>query len=340
MILEMAADGLADRVALGSRDDGVTFAELGRRSRRAATVLAGMPCTHVVLVDENSPAVPIGLFGSAIASTPFVPVNYRLADDRLRAIISQVTPALVVAGRGVPERLAGLEGIQLIERADFLAMVEDEAVEETDGWDCDPEAVAVLLFTSGTTGDPKAAVLRHRNLASYVVGSVEFGAAAEDECAIVSVPPYHIAAISSVLTDHLLRSPSGPTRGVRPGPLGGDRAGRVGDPRDGRPDDARSDPGRRRGRRVGAAESAVAVLRRGPDARTGGRAGAADAPRRRPRQRLRLDRDLEHDRAARPRTPPRARSRATTRRSGPASDRSARRSRESSSRSATPPAHR
>ncbi len=200
MILEMAADGLADRVALGSRDDGVTFAELGRRSRRAATVLAGMPCNHVVLVDENSPAVPIGLFGSAIASTPFVPVNYRLADDRLRAIVSQVTPALVIAGRGVPERLVGLEGIQLIERAHFLTMVEDEAVEESDGWGCDPETVAVLLFTSGTTGDPKAAVLRHRNLASYVVGSVEFGAAAEDECAIVSVPPYHIAAISSVLT--------------------------------------------------------------------------------------------------------------------------------------------
>jgi fatty-acyl-CoA synthase len=58
----------------------------------------------------------------------------------------------------------------------------------------------VLLFTSGTTGEPKAAVLRHRNLASYIITSLEFGAAAEDEAAVVSVPPYHIASVSSVLS--------------------------------------------------------------------------------------------------------------------------------------------
>ena len=58
----------------------------------------------------------------------------------------------------------------------------------------------MLLFTSGTTGEPKAAVLRHMNLASYLVGSLEFGSAGENEAAITSVPPYHIAAVSSVLS--------------------------------------------------------------------------------------------------------------------------------------------
>ena len=38
----------------------------------------------------------------------------------------------------------------------------------------DPDEVAVLLYTSGTTAAPKAAVLRHRHLASYVIGTVEF----------------------------------------------------------------------------------------------------------------------------------------------------------------------
>ena len=84
MILEMAADSLGDRVAVGPLDGGLTFAELGHRARRAGTWLAGQPGDHVVLVDENSPAVPIALFGAAIAGKPFVPVNYRLADDRLR----------------------------------------------------------------------------------------------------------------------------------------------------------------------------------------------------------------------------------------------------------------
>ncbi|MCH2411649.1 MAG: fatty acid--CoA ligase family protein, partial [Acidimicrobiales bacterium] len=63
------------------------------------------------------------------------------------------------------------------------------------------EDVAVLLFTSGTTGDPKAAVLRQRHLVSYILGSVEFGSAGEEEAALVSVPPYHVAGIAAVLSN-------------------------------------------------------------------------------------------------------------------------------------------
>ena len=200
MILEMAAESLGDRVALGPRDGGLTFAQLGHRARRAGTWLAAQPGDRVVLIDENSPAVPIALFGSAIAGKPFVPVNYRLSDERLGSIVRRAAPAIVIAGAGVGPRLEGLDGIEIIERADFLTTVEDESIDETDGWGCDPEATAVLLFTSGTTGEPKAAVLRHLNLASYLVSSLEFGSAAEDEATIISVPPYHIASVSSVLS--------------------------------------------------------------------------------------------------------------------------------------------
>ena len=64
----------------------------------------------------------------------------------------------------------------------------------------DPEDTAVLLFTSGTTGAPKAAVLRQKHLVSYILGSVEFACATEDEAALVCVPPYHIAGIAAVLS--------------------------------------------------------------------------------------------------------------------------------------------
>jgi acyl-CoA synthetase (AMP-forming)/AMP-acid ligase II len=57
-----------------------------------------------------------------------------------------------------------------------------------------------VLFTSGTTGVPKAALLRQRHLVSYVLGSVEFGAAGEDEAALVSVPPYHVAGVAAMLS--------------------------------------------------------------------------------------------------------------------------------------------
>jgi fatty-acyl-CoA synthase len=200
MILEMASESFDERIGLVSLDGAYTFGDLGRRSRRAGTILSGLPGDRVVLIDENSPAVPIGLFGSAIAGKPFVPVNYRLADERLRAIVARAAPATVIVGEQVAERLAGVDGLTIVDRAAFLDQVADESVEQGDSWSCNPSDCAVLLFTSGTTGEPKAAVLRHENLAAYVVGSVEFGSASEDEATIVSVPPYHIAAVSSVLS--------------------------------------------------------------------------------------------------------------------------------------------
>jgi len=62
----------------------------------------------------------------------------------------------------------------------------------------DPDEVAILLFTSGTTGPPKAAVIRHKHITSYILSTVEFGAAGERDGALVSVPPYHIAGMAAV----------------------------------------------------------------------------------------------------------------------------------------------
>nr|WP_222849596.1 AMP-binding protein [Trebonia kvetii] len=62
------------------------------------------------------------------------------------------------------------------------------------------DSPAVLLFTSGTTAKPKGAVLRHGHLLSYVLGTVDFGSAAEADAVLVSVPPYHIAGVGSVLS--------------------------------------------------------------------------------------------------------------------------------------------
>ncbi len=200
MLLQMAADGMGDRVALGSADGGTTMAELAARSRRAGTVLAGLPGDRVAMVDLNSEAVPIALFGAALAGKAFVPINYRLTDGQLRDLVRRTAPATVIAGDGVADRLGPIPGIEFLDRKEFLHRAADRSVEEADPYAGDPDSVAVLLYTSGTTGDPKAAVLRNRNLTSYVISTVEFAGAGEDEAAVVSVPPYHIAGISSVLT--------------------------------------------------------------------------------------------------------------------------------------------
>lgn len=198
LLLEMAAEAMGDRVAVGSLDGGLSYDELLDRARRTAAVIAGSAVERAGLVDLNSEFVPQVLFAAGLAGVPFVPVNYRLADDRLRAVLARTAPALVLADPAVAGRVGAVEGVQLCTRQ-ILAGRVSEAV-AAGGAQVEPEEIGVLLFTSGTTGEPKAAVLRHRHLTAYVMSTVEFMGAPEGDAALVSVPPYHIAGVAAVLT--------------------------------------------------------------------------------------------------------------------------------------------
>jgi fatty-acyl-CoA synthase len=198
MLLEMVADGAGDRLVLGSRSGGMTGAALLAAARQAAARFLASGASHVVLLDLNSEAVPVSLFGAALAGLPFVPVNYRLTDEQLASILGRVTPGVLVAGEETAARVPAGTGLTIVPRGEILRPAVAAEVPELP-W-VEPEEIAVLLFTSGTTGEPKAAVLRHRHLVSYIIGSVEFLSAGEDEAQLISVPPYHIAGISSILS--------------------------------------------------------------------------------------------------------------------------------------------
>src|SRR3712207_3802296 len=114
MLLEMAADGAPARVAVGSRSGGITTAALQARARGAAAQFLARGVAHVGMVDVNSDAVPIALFGAAVAGVPFAPINYRLPDDQLRAIVARLAPGLVVAGPDVESRIGSIDGIDVI----------------------------------------------------------------------------------------------------------------------------------------------------------------------------------------------------------------------------------
>jgi len=198
MLLEMAAAGHGERVAVQCGSEVLSYAELFAASGAAARELASSGAAHLALLDVSGLAAPVALFAAARAGVPYVPLNYRLTDNELDALLERIAPVQLVTD---PERAAlfcARGGRSVAARDVFLAR--SRAPSDGPVWPDNPEAIAVLLFTSGTTGTPKAAVLRHRHLVSYVLGSVEFASAGEDEATLVSVPPYHVAGVAAILS--------------------------------------------------------------------------------------------------------------------------------------------
>ena len=198
MLLEMVAEAAGDRVAVGPRDGGLTYGTLLEESRRTATWLRNEGVANVAMVGPNSEVIPLLMFGSALAGMPFAPVNYRLGDEQLGAILQRLAPAVAVVDDDVVGRLGELDGVDVLTTAEFAEA--RAAIDTIDEAPAGPDDVAILLFTSGTTGEPKAAVLRHRHLTSYILSTVEFLGADDDEAQLVSVPAYHVAGASAVLS--------------------------------------------------------------------------------------------------------------------------------------------
>src|SRR5579871_5760890 len=199
LLLEMAAGAFPERLAVGSLRDGTTFEELAARVRASSALLASYDVDNVVFVGLNGPALPTAMFAAGELGRPFAPLNYRLPATELRKLVARTAPAVAIVDDDMLPRLGAPDGVALVARSRFEAAWSDADLRAAPPPEADPD-IAVLLFTSGTTGEPKVAVLRHRHVTSYVISTVEFMGAEEDEAALVSVPPYHIAGVAAALT--------------------------------------------------------------------------------------------------------------------------------------------
>jgi acyl-CoA synthetase (AMP-forming)/AMP-acid ligase II len=196
LLLDMAAAGRHDEVAVQAGGDRLTTGELLAGAWGGAEVAAG--ASVLAYVGTNGLAPAIGLFAAAAAGVPFAPLNYRLGDDQLHDLVATLGNAVVVAEGPAAGALAA-RGHRVIDAAEFVARA--RAGTAVGDVPADGDGPAVLLYTSGTTSAPKAAVLRHRHLTAYVIGTVEFGGADPADAVLVSVPPYHVAGIANLLSN-------------------------------------------------------------------------------------------------------------------------------------------
>jgi acyl-CoA synthetase (AMP-forming)/AMP-acid ligase II len=197
LLLEMASSSDPDRTAVVSGDIRLTTAQLSALADGGAGVIAASGAQHVAYVGTGGVMLPLVLFSAARAAVAVTPLNYRLSGDGLRELIDRLPTPVVIADAEYSDVVAGA-GKLVISSAEF---VESARAAEPVSEFADPDDIAVVLFTSGTTSRPKAVELTHNNLTSYVTGTVEFGSASPDDAALICVPPYHIAGVSAALSN-------------------------------------------------------------------------------------------------------------------------------------------
>lgn len=203
LLLEMAASSNPDRTAVVSQGSSgslrLTTQQLSDLADGGAAVIAASNAKHVAYVGTGGATLPVLIFAAARAGVAFTPINYRLSADAIQALVERLPEPLVIVDKRYRDMVGEASG-RVMTTDEFLTAARGGAADFEPAFP-DPESVAIVLFTSGTTSQPKAVELSHNNLTSYVTGTVEFESATDSDAALICVPPYHIAGVGAALSN-------------------------------------------------------------------------------------------------------------------------------------------
>jgi len=214
-ILTLASHKVPERTALLCEDKKYTFQEFNRRANQFAHSLLRFNLQKgdkvAALLFNSNPFVEVYL-GTAKAGGVFTPINFRLAADEVFYILDHSDARFFVYGeefipliQSIRSRLTKVEfyistGKDLIPQAfNYEALLAESPNNEPDILIAE-EDECQLMYTSGTTGKPKGAVITHGNVLWNLVNTILGREEKEGEVSLVIGPLYHTAALNNHFT--------------------------------------------------------------------------------------------------------------------------------------------
>ncbi|WP_433162814.1 class I adenylate-forming enzyme family protein [Kribbella sp. CA-247076] len=193
-ILRDTAQRHGERLALVDGDRRLTWRELDATVERTAQGFAAaglVPGYRVLLLSANSVEFVTSYLGILRAGLVAVPLNTGLTAREISSVVEHSGARLAVADGDLAGKIEGLRTIRAGELEGHAPLLSQ----------LDPETLAVLLYTSGTSGDPRAAMLSHRALAANVrnlsgLGEDRMG---PDDVVLGVLPMFHAFGLNAVL---------------------------------------------------------------------------------------------------------------------------------------------
>lgn len=177
MLFDALADPSGD-IALRFGDRTLSYRQLRGAATAVAERVAGSERVAVWAVNE--PEVAVAVIGALLAGVPITPINPKAGTSELKHILSDSAPELVLRPPGVEVPAENLVDVDLDARG---GAVPDEPAED---------APAIVVYTSGTTGPPKGAVLPRRSIASNLDALADAWEWTERDVVAHALPLFHV----------------------------------------------------------------------------------------------------------------------------------------------------
>jgi long-chain acyl-CoA synthetase len=180
----------------------MTWAEFNRRVNAVAAGLSahGLLAGHrVAICGPNSIEFVVAYFATLRAGYVAVPINPESTTSELRRMINDCGARVLFSAASQP--IDGVHEIALTPKGlDELSDPTTELVSSPR----DPEVLAVLLYTAGSSGEPKAAMLSHRALLSHLHNVAALEILDRDDVVLAMLPLFHVFGLNAVLGTSML----------------------------------------------------------------------------------------------------------------------------------------